>query len=106
MIVEGRAGELDSTGEDDQLNLVEGKLGDGFGRGEAFIFYDDKVGHRPGPEVPFSIAQTQNICRPRCDHLIECIGIEADLVAGKTDFVEQITGSGERRIASQDDCID
>ena len=36
-IVESRTGKLDSPGENDQFDLIEGELSDGFGWGEAFV---------------------------------------------------------------------
>ncbi len=57
---------------------------------------------RTGPEAAFSPAQAKDICRPIGHHGIERVGIEANLRVSKSDFIEQIAGGGERRIAAQD----
>src|SRR5258705_7014250 len=88
VIVERRARKLDSPGENDQFNLVEGELSDCFGRSESFILNSDQIRYGAGTNASFSVTETKNICRSGCDHLVQGIGGEADFVAGEVDFVE------------------
>src|SRR5205823_9847304 len=104
--MERRARKLNSSGENDQFDLVECKLSDRFGWSETSIRDGDEIGYGTGPEVTFSVPQTKNIgglCR---NHLVQGIGIEANLVVGEIDLIEQVAGSGEWRVATQHDGVE
>ena len=81
-------------------------MSDRFCWSESFVLDGDQIRYGAGTDAPFSVTQTKNICRSGCDHLIQGIGSEADLVASEVDFVEQIAGGGERRVAAQDDGVE
>src|SRR5947207_6044859 len=102
-VVNRRARKLDSTGENDEFDLVEGELSERFGGSESLVSHRDEIRHDAGANVPFSIAETKNVCRSGCDHLVKRIGSEADFVASEVDLVEQIAGGGEGGVAAQDD---
>src|SRR5207302_6596735 len=97
---------LNSPGENDQLDLIESELSDRLGGSESSIPDGDEICDGAGADVPFSVAQTKDVCRSGSDHLIQRIGGQADFCAREVDFVEQIAGGGEWGVAAQHDGVE
>jgi hypothetical protein len=60
--VNGRARKLDSSGKNNQFDLVVGELSDCFGGSETFILHGDQIRYGASQNASFSVTQTKNIC--------------------------------------------
>jgi len=98
---EGRARELDTAADYDHFNLVAGQPGERFGRAKPGIADHQHIRYRTGLEAAFPLLPAKDLCSTTGDHSIECICIKANSCVGEFDFIEQITGGGQRRIATQ-----
>jgi hypothetical protein len=103
---EGLAGELNAPTNDHQLNVCHAQLSERFGGAEPYVADRNDIcdGARPNP--PFSLAEAKNISRAVSHHGVNGVGVEANLLMGEANLIQQVARGGERRIAAQRHVID